>query len=131
VRRDDGQGQRIGVEVIQEICASLNSLAALETALREACEHIPLKRGRPQDRALWPAEVGHLAELYIESTGCRPGSGEGPFARFVYSVLSALGQNVSEGHVIDVIKGSGLARSKIVRGLGAKSSGGKESSNHC
>jgi hypothetical protein len=109
-------GERIGVEVIQDICTSVKSLEALETAVREACKDIPLKLGRPHDRALWPAEVGHLAEVYIESTGCKPGSGKGPFARFVYSVLSALGQNVSEDHVIDVIKGSGLARSKIVQG---------------
>jgi hypothetical protein len=124
-------GERIGVVVIQETGASLNSLAALETAFREACKDIPLKRGRPQDRALWPAEVGHLAEVYAESTGCKPGSGKGPFARFVCSVLSALGQNVSEDHVIDVIKGSGLARSKIVQGFGVKSSRGKESSKNC
>jgi hypothetical protein len=109
-------GRRIGVEVSRDIAASLKSLAALEAAFREACKDIPVKRGRSHDRALWPTEVGRLAEVYIESTGCKPGSGKGPFARFVYSVLSAVGQNVSEDHVIDVIKGSGLARSKIVQG---------------
>jgi hypothetical protein len=113
-------GRRIGVDVIQEMLASLNSLAALETAFSEACKHIPLKRGRPRDRALRPAEVRQLAEVYAESTGCKPGSGKGPFARFVYAVLSALGQSVSEDHVIDVIKGAHLARGK-------KSSRGKKS----
>jgi hypothetical protein len=103
-------GRRIGVEVVEDIGASIKSLVALEAAVREACKDIPLKRGRPHDRALWPAEVEHLAELYAESTGCKPGSGKGPFARFVHSVLFALGQNVSESHVIDVIKGTHLAR---------------------
>jgi hypothetical protein len=103
-------GRRIDVEVVDDICASIKSLVALEAAVREACKDIPLKRGRPHDRAIWPAEVKHLAELYAESTGCKPGSGKGPFARFVHSVISALGQNVSESHVIDVIKGAHLAR---------------------
>jgi hypothetical protein len=110
-------GEKIGVEVIQDICISLKSLPALATAVRAACKGIPLKRGRPRDRALWPAEAEGLAELYAEHTGCKPGSGEGPFARFVYSVVSALGQNVSKGHVIDVIKGAHLAREqKVIQG---------------
>jgi hypothetical protein len=54
--------------------------------------------------------VEHLAELYAESTGREPGSSKGPFARFVYAVLSALGQSVSEDYVIDVIKGAHLDR---------------------
>jgi hypothetical protein len=110
-------GQRIGVEVIQEL-ASVNSLAALQAAFHEVCK-VPVKLGRPHDRALWPGDVEHLAELYAESTGRKPGSGKGPFARFVQSVLSALGQNVSESHVIDVIK---------IVARGKKSPTGKKSS---
>jgi hypothetical protein len=116
-------GQRIGAEVIQDICTSIDGLAALGAAVREACQDIPLKSGRPHARVLWPAGVEHLAELYAKSTGRKPGSGMGPFARFVYAVLSALGQNVSEDYVIDVIKGAHLARAKSRPGVRSPSKG--------
>jgi hypothetical protein len=53
------------------------------------------RRGRPHDRALWPGEVEHLAELHAKSTGLMPGRGRGPFAR--WSTQNGRKRPVAEG----------------------------------
>jgi hypothetical protein len=46
-----------------------------------------------------------LAGVYQNSTGVKPGAGEGPFARFVYEFLTAVGRgNIEYESVIDAIK---------------------------
>jgi hypothetical protein len=42
--------------------------------------------------------------LYRDTTGSKPGAGDGPFAKFVMKFLNALGRNIEYESVIDAIK---------------------------
>jgi hypothetical protein len=82
------------------------NLAILETAVLRAADEIPKKDGRPRGTALlrWDF-IEVLAEIYRNSTGSKPGAGDGPFARFVYAFITALGRrNVEYSSIVDAIK---------------------------
>jgi len=82
------------------------SLAALETAACRAADEVPKARGRPKGSAfLSRGFIEGLAGVYQNSTGSKPGAGDGPFARFVYGFLTALGRgNIEYDSVVDAIK---------------------------
>jgi hypothetical protein len=82
------------------------SLAALETAARRAADEVPNARGRPKGSAfLSRGFIEGLAGVYQNSTGSKPGAGDGPFARFVYEFLIAIGRdNIEYESVVDAIK---------------------------
>jgi hypothetical protein len=82
------------------------SLAALETAARRAADEVPQARGRPKGSAvLSRGFIEGLAEVYRNSTGSKPGAGDGPFARFVYEFLTAIGRGKIEYEsLVDAIK---------------------------
>ena len=66
-------------------------LATLETAASRAADDVPAtKRGRPP--ILSRDDIWNLATLYRDSTGSIPGTGDGPFAKFVVEVLTAQGR---------------------------------------
>jgi hypothetical protein len=82
------------------------SLAALETAARRAADEVPKARGRPKGSAFlsWGFIEG-LGGVYQNSTGSKPGAGDGPFARFVYEFLIAIGRdNIEYESLVDAIK---------------------------
>jgi hypothetical protein len=71
----------------------VKGLAALETAASRAADDVPPPgKGRPKGAAIlsWD-DIWGLGALYRESTGSIPGAGDGPFAKFVAKVLTALG----------------------------------------
>jgi hypothetical protein len=81
------------------------SLTTLETAAHRAADEIPKGHGRPKGTALlrWDF-IEVLAEIYHNSTGLKPGAGDGPFARFVYEFITALGRrNVEYLSIVDAI----------------------------
>jgi hypothetical protein len=81
------------------------SLAALETAAIRAASNGPTGRGRPKGTAILPrGYIEALAVGYRDSTGLKPGAGNGPFAKFVCKFLAALGRNIEYESVIDAIK---------------------------
>ena len=66
-------------------------LATLETAASRAADDVPAtKRGRHP--ILSRDDIWNLAALYRDSTGLIPGTGDGPFAKFVVEVLTAQGR---------------------------------------
>jgi hypothetical protein len=69
------------------------NLAALETAAFLAIEEIPKRDGgRPGGTGVLPyGVIIILAYLYLNNTEQRPGAGPGPFARFVFNFMTALG----------------------------------------
>lgn len=69
------------------------NLVALETAAFRAIEDIPKRGdGRPGGTGVLPyGLIIILAYLYLDNTQARPGAGSGPFARFVFNFMTALG----------------------------------------
>jgi hypothetical protein len=104
VRNDDGSLAPVrGPEKMFK--KAVVSLAALETAAVHAAKQMRRPgRGRRKGTTVLP--VGYieaLATLYRETTGSKPGTGSGPFVRFVYAFLAAVGvANISEGHVAEL-----------------------------
>jgi hypothetical protein len=81
------------------------SLAALEAAALHAASQVKRAgRGRRTGTTVLP--VGYieaLATLYCETTGSKPGTGLGPFVRFVSAFLAAVGMaNISEDYVAEL-----------------------------
>jgi hypothetical protein len=92
VRNDDGSLTAVrGPEEMFK--KAVVSLAALETAALHAANQVKRPgRGRRKGTTVLP--VGYieaLATLYRETTGSKPGTGPGPFVRFVCAFLTALG----------------------------------------
>ena len=83
----------------------VTSLAALETAATRAAGDVPMRPGRPKGTAILPWDfIEALAALYRNTTGSKPGAGNGPFAKFVMKFISALGGFIEDESVIDAIK---------------------------
>lgn len=79
-------------------------LAALETISLRAADEVPTRRGRPKGTSNLPQDfIATLAITYRQSTGLKPGAGEGPFARFVWQFLTAMGRRYQLESVIDDI----------------------------
>jgi len=79
--------------ITDEMENAVASLVRLETAARRAAEMVQTAPGRPKGTSVLPPDyIIALAGVYRESTGLQPGKGDGPFARFVYKFLTALGQ---------------------------------------
>jgi hypothetical protein len=78
-------------------------LAVLETAASLSADRVLRpKRGRP---AILPwDDIWNLAALYRGSTSSLPGAGDGPFAKFVKTVMTALGCHIEYESVIEAIK---------------------------
>ena len=94
------------VRIDDEFEKVIASLPALEIAALRAADEIPKKDGRPRGTALlrWDF-IEVLAKIYRNSTGSKPGAGDGPFARFVYEFITALGRrNVEYSSIVDAIK---------------------------
>jgi hypothetical protein len=104
VRNDDGSLAAVrGPE--EMFRKAVGSLAALETAALHAANQMRRPgRGRRKGTTVLPAGyIEALATLYRETTGSKPGTGSGPFVRFVYAFLAAVGvANISEGHVAEL-----------------------------
>jgi hypothetical protein len=79
-----------------------NGLGALEQAAARAASDVQTATGRP--RGFVPAYIRSLADLYRSCTGLKPGAGRGPFARFARAYLAAIGVNIEEDSVVDIIK---------------------------
>jgi len=81
-------------------------LIDLETAALRAANETHQGRGRPRGARVLP--VGYievLATQYRDSTGARPDSGRGPFVRFVFAFLVALGRaNISAEYVVELVR---------------------------
>jgi hypothetical protein len=93
-------------DIADEIERVAAILATLEAAASGAAVDLRSGRGRPKETAVLPRRyIYALAHVYRGSTGLKPGAGKGPFARFVYAFLTAVGQRVLEYHsVVDMIK---------------------------
>jgi len=97
------------VRIEDEFDEVVASLSALEAAAQRAADGVRAKAGRPKGTAvLQKDEIEGLAAVYRDSTGSTPGAGDGPFAKFVMEVLTALGRHLAYESVIDAIKDSGL-----------------------
>lgn len=84
-------------------------LSVLETAAQQAADDVRTKAGRPKGTAvLQKDEIEGLAAVYRAGTGSLPGAGDGPFAKFVLAVLTALGRHIAYDSVIDAIKDAEL-----------------------
>jgi hypothetical protein len=94
------------VRIDDEFEKVIASLAALETAACRAADKVFKARGRPKGSAfLSRGVIEGLAGVYQNSTGSKPGAGDGPFARFVYEFLTAVGGgNIEYESVVDGIK---------------------------
>jgi hypothetical protein len=97
---------RIDHEFEKVIASLAASLASLETAARRAADEVPKARGRPKGSAILSGGfIEGLAGVYQNSTGSKPGAGDGPFARFVYEFLIAIGRDTIEYEsLVDAIK---------------------------
>jgi hypothetical protein len=103
-RNDDGSFAlvRIADEMFKEAVAGL---AALETAaLRAASEAHEQRAGHsgPKRGTMLLDYIGTLAFLYRDSTGAKPGTGRGPFVRFVCAFLAAIRANISEEYAVEL-----------------------------
>jgi hypothetical protein len=81
------------------------TLAALETAALNAANQLKRPgRGRQAGTTVLPAGyIEALATLYRESTRSKPGTGTGPFVRFVCAFLAAVGvANISADYVAEL-----------------------------
>jgi hypothetical protein len=94
------------VRIDHEFEKVIANLAALETAACRAADKVLKARGRPKGSAsLSRGFIEGLAGLYQNSTGSKPGAGDGPFARFVYEFLIAIGRdNIEYESLVDAIK---------------------------
>jgi hypothetical protein len=94
------------LHIQHEFEKALESLTALHTGAVRAASGAHKGRGRPRGSAVLPPDyIDALALVYRNSTGSKPGAGDGPFAKFVQRFLSAMGRRVTKAHVIDTIKG--------------------------
>jgi hypothetical protein len=102
----DPTGPQTLVRIDHEFEKVIASLAALEAAARRAADEVPKPRGRPKGSALLsPGFIEGLAGVYQNSTRSKPGAGDGPFARFVYEFLTAMGgYNIEYESLVDAIK---------------------------
>jgi hypothetical protein len=102
----DSTGPQTLVRIDHEFEKVIASLAALEAAARRAADEVPKARGRPKGSAfLSPGFIEGLAGVYQNSTRSKPGAGDGPFARFVYEFLIAIGRvNIEYESLVDAIK---------------------------
>jgi len=82
------------------------SLTKLEGAANQVADEAQRGRGRPKGNSVLPWNyIYALAGDYRNSTGRKPGAGSGPFSRFVWEFLIALGRpNVEYVSVVDAIK---------------------------
>ena len=108
VSNDDGSFAMVRVPE-QMFNKAVAGLAALETAALRAANEAHEKRagrGRPKGtKVLSVGDILVLAARYRESTGVKPGAGSGPFVRFVFAFLVAIGRAIiSEESVIDLVK---------------------------
>jgi hypothetical protein len=90
----DGMDKRLDAPPLrQEFKKVGTNLAALETAAFRAIEDMPKRDGgRPGGTGVLPyGVIIILAYLYLDNTERRPGAGRGPFARFVFNFMTALG----------------------------------------
>jgi hypothetical protein len=94
----------------EEVVSMPARVKRLEMAARRAAKDMRPVRGRPKGTMVLPQFcVEALAKAYRTSTELTPGRGYGPFARFVYDFLIAIGQRVlAYRSVVDVIKSSDL-----------------------
>ena len=103
-------GGRLYIEIefrreFEKAIASLTELEALAT--NKAANELHKGPGRPKGTAVLPWNyIVQLAWDYRKTAAKRPGTGEGPFARFVREFLTAIGQidNISDQYVIDAIQ---------------------------
>lgn len=97
------------VRVEDEFDKVVAGLSALEAVARRAADDVGTKAGRPKGTgALQKDDIEGIAAVYRDSTGSMPGSGDGPFAKFVIEVLTAMGRHLAYESVIDAIKDAGL-----------------------
>jgi hypothetical protein len=84
----------------------LESLATLTAGAIRAADRVHKGRGRPRGTSVLPQDyIIGLASVYRNSTGSKPGAGQGPFAWFVSAFCSAIGRQViTDATVIDAIK---------------------------
>jgi hypothetical protein len=96
----------IGLEFAPKFDKAAESLTELEVAANQLADEFHKGRGRPKGTSDLPWNyVYALAENYRKSTGLKPGTGHGRFARLVREFLTAIGQgNKSRHYVIRVIK---------------------------
>jgi hypothetical protein len=101
----DEDESSVATRIAGEIKEVVAGIATLETAALAAAatNDVPKKAGRP---ALLPRDcIQGLGRVYRNSTGSKPGLGDGPFARFVLEFLTAVGRpNFEYDSVIDAIK---------------------------
>lgn len=96
----------IGIEVGGKFDKAVENLSELEVAAKQLADKFHKEPGRPKGTSDLPWNYAcALAEVYRKSTGLKPGTGDGPFGRFVHEFLRAIGQGAkSRQYVIDVIK---------------------------
>jgi hypothetical protein len=103
----EAEGRFVDLLYIQrEFEKVVTSLAVLETAAKRAADDVPTRAQRPKGTAILPRDyIETLAAVYRDATGSKPGAGNGPFARFIWEFLTALGRcNIEYESVIDAIK---------------------------
>jgi hypothetical protein len=105
-----GEAGSVLTRVADKIEDAVANLSALERAARRAGDDMRPSRGRPKGTVVLPPDcVRALAAVYQASTGLKPGKGKGPFARFVYAFLTAVGQRVlAYQSIVDTIKSARL-----------------------
>ena len=82
-----------GVEFGRIFDEATKGLTKLEVAASKLAEEFHKRPGRPKGTAILPWNfIYALAGDYRNSTGKRPGAGDGPFARFVCEFLAAIGE---------------------------------------
>jgi hypothetical protein len=80
-------------------------LSELGVAANQVADEAHRGRGRPKGNSVLPWNyIYALAKDYRNSTGRKPGAGDGPFARFIYEFLTALGGDLEYESVVDAIK---------------------------
>jgi hypothetical protein len=101
----NSDGSSVLTRVADKIEDAVANLSALERAARRAGDDMRPGRGRPKGTVVLPTDcVRSLAALYRASTGLERGKGKGPFARFVYAFLTAVGQRLAYQSVVDLVK---------------------------
>jgi len=81
---------------------AVSGLAGLETAALHSADQVksPGRGRRPGTTVLPVGFIEALAALYRETTRRKPGTGSGPFVRFVCAFMAAVGMaNISTDHV--------------------------------
>ena len=89
---DKGDGSSMVTLIADDIKGMVGSLARLKELSDKAATAADVlsKTGRP---TLLPRDcIQGLARVYRNSTGSKPGRGDGPFAEFAYKFMTAVGQ---------------------------------------